>query len=106
VKSAGVGPGIFGLPVFAPCGEVLAGFGAVAPVAEPALLGQAVISGLAREVLQSVAQEVDVAALPGGLQPVQLFLLVVAVVVAHGGLPVANRFHIHPIGAGIGMCSR
>ena len=46
---------------------MLAGFGAVAPVVEPAQLGQAVIAGFAREVIQGVAQEVDVAALPARL---------------------------------------
>ena len=58
---------VFGGPALQPCGEVLAGFGAVAPVVEPAQFGQAVIGSLAGQMTLCVAQKVDVAALPCGL---------------------------------------
>src|SRR5580693_8404889 len=38
-----------------------------APVVEPAQLLQAVVVGLARQVVEGVAQEVDIASLKGGL---------------------------------------
>jgi hypothetical protein len=43
-----------------PCGEVLAGLLDRAPVIEPAQLLQAVVIGLAWQVVEGVAKEVDV----------------------------------------------
>src|SRR3984885_3862765 len=47
-----------------PCGKVLTGLQAA--VVEPAQFLQAVVVGLARQMVQRVAEEVDVAALEGG----------------------------------------
>ena len=49
-----------------PCGEVLAGLLDRTAVVEPAQFLQAVVVGLARQMVEGVAEEVDVAALEGG----------------------------------------
>ena len=48
-----------------PCGEIAAGLLDVSPVVEPAQFLQAVVVGLARQMVEGVAQEVHVAALDG-----------------------------------------
>ena len=58
--------GIAGAPFGDPCGEVLAGLFDRAAVVEPAQFLQAVVVGLAGQMIEGVAQEVDVAALEGG----------------------------------------
>jgi hypothetical protein len=57
---------VFAGPFVEPGPELLAGFDDVPQVVEPAELGQAVVVGPAGKVVEGVAQEVDVAALPGG----------------------------------------
>ena len=57
--------GYFACHLAEPAGEVLARLGELAAVVEPAQLLQAVVVGLARQVVERVAQEVHVAALPG-----------------------------------------
>ena len=59
--------GIAGSPFGDPCGEVLAGLLDRTAIIEPAQFLEAVVVGLARQVIEGVAQEVDVAALEGGL---------------------------------------
>ena len=61
--------GILGLPVLDPGSQVLSGLDAIAPIVEPAQFGQAIVVGFARKMIQSVAKEVDVTALPAGLRP-------------------------------------
>ena len=51
-----------------PGGEVAADLLDVSPVVEPAQLLQAVVVGLAREMVEGVAEEVHVASLDGGLR--------------------------------------
>jgi hypothetical protein len=55
----GAEPGVFAGPFGEPGPELVAGFGDVAQVVEPAEFGQAVVVGLAGEMVQRVAQEVD-----------------------------------------------
>ena len=43
---------VFGRPAFEPGGEVLAGFGAVAPIVEPTQFGQAVVATFARQMVE------------------------------------------------------
>jgi len=50
-----------------PGGEIAAGFLGRAAIVEPAQLLQAVVVGLAGQVVEGVPEEVDVAALEGGL---------------------------------------
>ena len=50
-----------------PGGKVAAGLLDRAAVVEPAQLLQAIVVGLARQVVEGVAEEVDVASLEGGL---------------------------------------
>src|SRR4029077_10252568 len=50
-----------------PGGEIAAGLLEVSPVVEPAQLLQAVVVGLARQMVQSVAEEVHVTSLAGRL---------------------------------------
>lgn len=59
--------GVFWRPVVEPAAEVLACFCGVAAVVEPAQFGEAIVVGFAREMVEGVAQKVDVAALPCGL---------------------------------------
>ena len=54
---------VAGRPFGDPGGKIAAGLLDVAPVVEPAQLLQAVVVGLARQMVEGVAQEVDVAAL-------------------------------------------
>jgi len=58
--------GIANSPFGDPSGEVLAGLLDRTAVVEPAQLRQAVVIGLAGQVIKGVAEEVDVAALEGG----------------------------------------
>jgi len=60
--------GVFGLPLGQPGGDVAPDLGQVAPVIEPAELLQAVVIDLARNVVEGIPQEEDVAALPKGLR--------------------------------------
>ncbi len=55
-------------PLGDPCGQIAAGLLDGSPVIEPAQLLQAVVVGLAREMVQGVAQEVHVASLHGRLR--------------------------------------
>ncbi len=59
-------PGIAGRPFGDPCGEVLAGLLDQAAVVKPAQFLQAVVVGLAWQMIQGVTQKVDVAALERG----------------------------------------
>lgn len=59
--------GVARLPLQEPGREIGTGLGEVAPVVEPAQFLQAVVAGLARQVVEGVAEEVNVAALVGGL---------------------------------------
>ena len=54
------------LPTGNPSGEILLGLGQVASVIEPPEFLQAVVACFPRHVVQSVAQEMQVATLPGG----------------------------------------
>ena len=58
--------GVATSPFGDPGGEVAAGLLDRAPVVEPAQLLQAVVIGLARQVIEGVAEEMEVAALEGG----------------------------------------
>jgi hypothetical protein len=60
--------GVDALPAHEPGGEVLLGFGQIAAVIEPPQFLQAVVVGLSRHMVESIAQEVHIAALPGGLR--------------------------------------
>src|SRR5450631_2634285 len=57
---------IAGSPFGDPCGEVLVSLLDRTTVIEPAQFLQAVVVGLARQVIEGVAEEVDVAALESG----------------------------------------
>ena len=59
--------GVAGFPFGDPCCEVLPRLFEGATIVKPAQLLQAVVVGLARQMIESVAQEVDVTALEGGL---------------------------------------
>ena len=57
---------MLGGPQVEPAAQVLAGFGGVAAVVKPAQFGEAIVVGFARQMVEGVAQKVDVTALPGG----------------------------------------
>jgi hypothetical protein len=58
---------VAGSPFGDPCGEVLAGLFDRTAVVEPAQFLQAIVIDLARQMVEGVAEEVDVAALEGDL---------------------------------------
>ena len=55
-------------PQVEPAAQVLAGFGGIAAVVKPAQFGEAIVVGFAREMVECVAQKVDVTALPSGFR--------------------------------------
>ena len=58
--------GIALFPFSQPGSKVLLGFLEISPIIKPSQLGEAVIVSLSWEMVESIAQEVNVAALPGG----------------------------------------
>jgi hypothetical protein len=58
---------VAGRPFDDPRGEIAAGLLNISPVVEPAQLLQAVVVGLARQMVQGVAEEVHIASLDGRL---------------------------------------
>ena len=63
----GTEPGVGRLPFGEPSRQIPPGLGEIAPVVQPAELAQAVVVDLARHVVERIAQEVHVTALPCGL---------------------------------------
>src|SRR5580704_3919095 len=59
-------PRIFARPARQPGRQLAAGFGQIAAGVEPAQLVQAVVVDLARDGVQGVTPEIDIAALPDG----------------------------------------
>ena len=60
-------PRIFRLPFAKPLGDVAPHLGNLAPIVKPAQLSQTVVVHPARHIVERVAQEVHIAALPGRL---------------------------------------
>src|SRR5580700_7336697 len=61
-------PRVFARPPRQPGRQLAAGFGQIAAGVEPAQLVQAVVVDLARDGVQRVTQEMDIAALPDGVR--------------------------------------